>query len=118
MGFEKSYITKYPILLDHLNSHCAIETQLHWVFDVTMREDASTIRKDIAPEDLSLLRRVVLNFLRMDTSGQRKASLRLKRRRAALAGELCPHHPRLHTDLMFECGSSGAMSSPVPQTDH
>lgn len=70
-------------LAQAVRSHWAIENQLHWVLDVTMREDASTIRKDNAPENLSLLKKVVLNLLRMDTSGQRKASLRLKRKRAA-----------------------------------
>jgi predicted transposase YbfD/YdcC len=41
-------------LAEAVRSHWAIENQLHWVLDVTMREDASTIRKDNAPENLSL----------------------------------------------------------------
>ena len=53
-----------------------------------MKEDAGTVRKDNAPENLSLLKKVVLNLLRMDTSDTVKSSLRLKRKRAAWDDEL------------------------------
>ena len=75
-------------LAQSVRSHWAIENQLHWVLDVTMREDASTIRMDNAPENLSLIKKIILNLLRMGTSGQRKASLRLKRKRAAWDDDL------------------------------
>jgi hypothetical protein len=58
------------------------------VLDVTMKEDASTVRKDNAPENLSLLKKIVLNLLRMDTTDKVKSSLRLKRKRAAWDDEL------------------------------
>ena len=64
-------------------SHWGIENQLHWVLDVTMKEDASTVCKDHAPQNTSLLKKIVLNLLRMDTTDQIKCSLRLKRKRAA-----------------------------------
>ena len=70
-------------LAQAVRSHWAIENQLHWVLDVTMREDASTVRKDNAPENLSLLKKIILNILRTDTSGRKKTSLRLRRKRAA-----------------------------------
>ena len=66
-----------------VRSHWGIENQLHWVLDITMKEDASTVRKDNAPENLSLLKKIVLNLLRIDTSDKVKSSLRLKRKRAA-----------------------------------
>jgi predicted transposase YbfD/YdcC len=75
-------------LAQAVRSHWAIENQLHWVLDVTMREDASTIRKDNAPENLSLLKKIVLNILRTDTSGRKKTSLRLRRKRAAWDDDL------------------------------
>jgi predicted transposase YbfD/YdcC len=75
-------------LAQAVRSHWAIENQLHWVLDVTMREDASTIRKDNAPENLSLLRKIVLGILRTDTSGRKKTSLRLRRKRAAWDDDL------------------------------
>jgi len=40
------------VLAEAVRSHWAIENPLHWVLDVTRREDASTIRKDCAPENL------------------------------------------------------------------
>ena len=75
-------------LAQAVRSHWAIENQLHWVLDVTMREDTSTIRKDNAPENLSLLKKIVLNILRTDTSGRKKTSLRLRRKRAAWDDDL------------------------------
>lgn len=75
-------------LAQALRSHWTIENQLHWVLDVTMREDAGTIRKDHAPENLSLLKKIILNILRTDTSGRKKLSLRIRRKRAAWDDDL------------------------------
>ena len=79
-----------------VRAHWAIENQLHWVMDVTMREDASTIRKDHAPENLSLLKKIVLNILRTDTSGRKKLSLRIRRKRAAWDDDLRREVQRMH----------------------
>ena len=43
---------------------------------------------DNAPENLSLLKKIVLNLLRMDTTDAVKSSLRLKRKRAAWDDDL------------------------------
>jgi len=43
---------------------------------------------DNAPENLSLLKKIVLNILRTDTSGRKKTSLRLRRKRAAWDDDL------------------------------
>ena len=75
-------------LAEAVRSHWAIENQLHWVLDVTMREDASTIRKDYALENLSLLKKVALSILRTDTSGRKKTGLRLRRKHAAWDDDL------------------------------
>ena len=37
---------------------------MHWVLDVVLDEDASRSRKDNAPENLAILRRLALNILR------------------------------------------------------
>jgi predicted transposase YbfD/YdcC len=71
-----------------VRSHWGIENRLHWVLDVTMKEDASTVRKDNAPENRSLVKKIALNLLRMDTTDSVKSSLRLKRKRAAWDDEL------------------------------
>lgn len=47
-----------------IRSHWAIENSLHWVLDVTMGEDNSRVRKDNAPENMAMVRHIVLNLLR------------------------------------------------------
>ena len=64
-------------------AHWGIENRLHWVLDVTFGEDASQIREDPAPQNVSLLKKIVLNRLRLDTTGQAKTRLRQKRKIAA-----------------------------------
>jgi predicted transposase YbfD/YdcC len=56
----------------YIRSHWGIENQLHWCLDVVFNEDACRIRKDHAPRNFSLLRRLALNLLRQEPS---KASL-------------------------------------------
>jgi predicted transposase YbfD/YdcC len=46
--------------------HWAIENGLHWTLDVTFREDESRVRKDHAPTNFSLIRKLALNLLRAD----------------------------------------------------
>ncbi len=47
-----------------IRSHWAIENSLHWVKDVTMGEDASRVRSDNAPENMSIMRNIALNIFR------------------------------------------------------
>lgn len=53
------------------------------MLDAQFGEDACTLRRDHAPQNLSLLKKVVLNQIRADTSDTAKTSLRRKRKRAA-----------------------------------
>jgi len=46
-----------------IRSHWAIENSLHWVLDVTLGEDNSRIRKDHAPENMAMVRHIILNLL-------------------------------------------------------
>ena len=69
-------------------AHWGIENRLHWVLDVSFGEEGSTLRKDNAPQNLSLLKKIVLNLIRLDTTDKTKASLRLKRKGAAWDDEL------------------------------
>ena len=64
-----------------IRSHWGIENQLHWCLDVIFAEDNSRIRKDHAPRNMSILRRLALNLLQQDAS---KASLKMKRYQAGL----------------------------------
>lgn len=61
--------------------HWAIENSLHHVLDVTFNEDASRIRKDNAPENLTILRKIVLNLVKKQKNT--KASVRGRLKRAA-----------------------------------
>jgi predicted transposase YbfD/YdcC len=45
-------------LLDVVRQHWSIENECHWVLDVVFREDEARSRKDHAPENLAVLRRV------------------------------------------------------------
>ena len=49
----------------HLRGHWQIENRLHWVRDVTYREDASRIRTGNAPRVMASLRNLAINALRM-----------------------------------------------------
>ena len=45
-------------------SHWGIESKLHWTLDVTFGEDASQKRKDHAPRNFSVIRKMALNIAR------------------------------------------------------
>jgi predicted transposase YbfD/YdcC len=60
-------------------SHWGIENQLHWALDVHFAEDGNRARKDNAPENLAILRKLALNIHRTHPYG---ASLRRKIKRA------------------------------------
>ena len=66
-----------------VRAHWAIENQLHWMLDVNFGEDGCQVKKDNAPQNLSLLKKIVLNLIRADTTDNTKTSLRQKRKRAA-----------------------------------
>ena len=57
-----------------------MENGLHWVLDVTFREDASRVRERNVARNLALLRRIALNLARADAT--LTASLRGKRKYA------------------------------------
>jgi predicted transposase YbfD/YdcC len=51
-------------ILHVARTHWTIENQLHWVLDVRLAEDAHRSRKDNAPQNLALIRKLALNTLR------------------------------------------------------
>ena len=69
-------------LSEAIRAHWSIENTLHWVLDVSFREDFSRVRSHNAPQNLAVLRRVVLNLIRQEKSFNR--GVPQKRLRAAL----------------------------------
>ena len=50
-----------------IRNHWQIENNLHWVLDMYFYEDLSRTRKDNALENLSLLRKLIYNIIKLDT---------------------------------------------------
>jgi predicted transposase YbfD/YdcC len=66
-------------MLKIARAHWTIENQLHWVLDVSLAEDAARSRKDNAPQNLALIRKLALNILRAHPE---KGSIKGKIKRA------------------------------------
>lgn len=79
--FLSSLSTDAQTFARYIRAHWGVENQLHWCLDVVFKEDASRIRKDHAPRNMSVLRRLALNLLRQEPS---TGSLAMKRYRAGL----------------------------------
>ena len=67
-------------LLKIARAHWGIENQLHWPLDVILDEDGARSRKDHAPQNIAVLRRLALNVARAHPDT--KSSLRRKLLRA------------------------------------
>jgi predicted transposase YbfD/YdcC len=51
-------------LMTYVRSHWAIENKIHWVRDVTFREDASRVRTGSRPRAMATLRHLVIGLIR------------------------------------------------------
>jgi predicted transposase YbfD/YdcC len=64
---NRYYISSLPpiasAVAEAIRGHWGIENRLHWMLDVNFREDYSRVRKNNAPRNLAVLRRVALNLL-------------------------------------------------------
>lgn len=67
-------------LLAIVREHWGIENRLHWTLDVVLDEDLARSRKDNAPANLAILRRLALNIARAHPD--KKTSMRGKLKRA------------------------------------
>ncbi len=64
-----------------VRKHWGVES-MHWILDVTFKEDSKKVRKDHGPENLSILLKFAYNFLKRDTA--LKKSMKKKRFLASL----------------------------------
>jgi predicted transposase YbfD/YdcC len=68
-----------------VRSHWEVENRLHWCLDVQFNEDQSRVRSGYAANNLAVVRHIVMNLLRLNTT--RKASIKSKRMLAATIDE-------------------------------
>ena len=69
------------VLARAIRRHWSVENALHWVLDVTFREDDSRVRDRTAARNLALLRKIALNLVARDRGS--RTSLRGRRKKAA-----------------------------------
>lgn len=65
-------------------AHWGVENSLHWVLDVTFREDDPRIRKGYAPENFNIVRQLSINLLKNEPS---KLGVKRKRFMSALSDQ-------------------------------
>jgi predicted transposase YbfD/YdcC len=77
------YITSLTAPADRvgpaIRDHWSIQNGLHWVIDMTFRDDECRVRTDNAPANLAVIRHMAQNLIRRAPS---KTSLRLRRKTA------------------------------------
>jgi predicted transposase YbfD/YdcC len=60
-----------------IRSHWQIENSLHWVKDVTLKEDASKIRMGNAPQNISTIKNIGINLFRANHYNNIAQAIRL-----------------------------------------
>lgn len=74
-----SSLTGNAVLINRaVRKHWYVENKLHWVLDVIFKEDYSRVRTGNGAENLTTIRKVALNTIRMDNSV--KTSIKNKRK--------------------------------------
>ena len=86
-------------LADAVRAHWAVENSLHWVLDVSMREDNCQIYQNHGAENWAMLRQLALNMIRAEPS---KGSVRAKQKRAMMKAT--------YLEAILTAGLSGAVN--------
>ena len=79
--YLNSFSSNAEVFAQAVRGHWGIENSLHWVLDVSFREDECRIRKDNSPENFPLLRHLALNLLSQEKN--RMIGIKNKRLKAA-----------------------------------
>ena len=69
------------MLVQAIRRHWPMENGLHWVLDVTFREDDSRVQGRTAARNLAILRKVAINLMGRDRTP--RISMRVRRKQAA-----------------------------------
>jgi predicted transposase YbfD/YdcC len=86
--FNCSLASDAELMLRAVRSHWGIENEVHWVLDITFREDDCRIRRGNGAENFAVLRHIALNLLKRENSAKR--SLRAKGKKAAWDDDYLP----------------------------
>jgi predicted transposase YbfD/YdcC len=80
---RRFYISSRPmtaaVFLDAIRSHWQIENALHWVLDVTFKDDLSRVRKGHGAKNMAVVRHFALNLVR---KAKDKRSVKTRRKLA------------------------------------
>lgn len=68
--------------LQAIRSHWAIENSLHWVLDMSFEEDQSRIRKNNAPQAMTIIRHIAFNLLQSQKNSMKRQSIKRLRKLA------------------------------------
>lgn len=79
--YISSQADRASIMNAAIRAHWSIENGLHWVLDISFREDESRVRKGHGAELLAIVRHMALNLLKQEHSV--KGGIQAKRLRAA-----------------------------------
>lgn len=83
---KRFFISSLPAnaqkLASAVRAHWGVENCLHWTLDLVINEDASRIRKDNAPENMALVRHIVLNMLNKAKTAFKDVGIKALRKKA------------------------------------
>ncbi len=76
--FISSLENNVQLFAKAVRQHWEIENSVHWILDISFREDESRIRTGHAPENMAVLRHIALNLLKNDDTPLGIKNKRLK----------------------------------------
>ncbi len=68
------------LFLKAIREHWGVENQLHWVLDVCFGDDLSRIRKGNAPQNMAIIKKTVLNLMKVIKQEMPRVSYRAMRK--------------------------------------
>ncbi len=86
--FISSLENNVQLFAKAVRQHWGIENSVHWILDISFREDESRIRTGHAPENMAVLRHIALNLLKNDDM---PLGIKNKRLRAARNTDYLAH---------------------------